>query len=75
MDVGMVKVGEHTFACTYDYSESGVYTTCRASISRELADKLGIKPKQFSATGYNKEEATKWIAGYLEAELRGDYDE
>lgn len=68
--VGTVKVGEHTFACTY--SQTGVYTTCRVSIPEAQAEKLGIEPKQFSTTGDSKKEANQLLAeeiqDYLEVQ-------
>jgi hypothetical protein len=68
--VGTVKVGEHTFACTY--AETGVYITCRVSLPAALADKLGVEPHQFSATGDTKKDAASLVAeeiqDYLEVQ-------
>lgn len=68
--VGTVKVGEHAFACTY--SETGVYITCRVSLPAALAEKLGVEPHQFAATGDTKRDATALVAeeiqDYLEVQ-------
>lgn len=68
--VGTVKVGEHSFACTY--SETGVYVTCRVSLPAALAEKLGVEPYQFACTGDTKRDAAALIAeeiqDYLEVQ-------
>lgn len=62
--VGTVKVGEHSFACTY--SQVGVYTSCRVSIPQALADKLGVDAKQFECTADSKKEAAQLVAEELQ---------
>jgi len=68
--VGTVKVGEHTFACTY--SETGVYMTCRVVLGEELAAKLGVPAHNFTSTGDTKKDAAALVAeeiqDYLEVQ-------
>lgn len=68
--VGTVKVGEQTFACTY--AETGVYMTCKVVLTDELAAKLGVPAKQFTATADTKKDAASIVAeeiqDYLEVQ-------
>lgn len=68
--VGTVKVGEHTFACTYN--ETGVYMTCKVVLTDELAAKLGVPARQFTSTADTKKDAAALVAediqDYLEVQ-------
>lgn len=68
--VGTVKVGDQTFACTYN--ETGVYMTCKVVLTDELAAKLGVPAKQFMATSDTKKDAASIVAeeiqDYLEVQ-------
>lgn len=68
--VGTVKVGDQTFACTYN--ETGVYMTCKVVLTDELAAKLGVPAKQFTATSDTKKDAASIVAeeiqDYLEVQ-------
>lgn len=68
--VGTVKVGDETFACTYN--ETGVYMTCKVMLTEEMAAKRGVPAKLFTATADTKKDAASIVAeeiqDYLEVQ-------